>query len=113
MCSLSLMVGYPRGWKKVGQNGRVDKPKGTPKAAYVDTNSSPVPGLTQEQFSNLEQYFSSSGEVPKLPESPNINMIGKNAFIKPKLIDSGATKHITCDGKVLERSKNHVLENPV
>lgn len=67
--------------------------------------SSPIPGLTVEQYSTLVEYFSKSGEPLKVASEeslPTINMASKMNNLKPWIIDSGATEHITCDNMLLE-----------
>nr|GEW30674.1 hypothetical protein [Tanacetum cinerariifolium] len=62
------LVGYPDRWP-----GKKDD-KAKPKAAYVETGTSPVPGLNEGQYQEFVKFFSrSSNNVEAKPEA---NMVG-------------------------------------
>ncbi|KAG6393276.1 hypothetical protein SASPL_147517 [Salvia splendens] len=62
------IVGYPKQGERGGRNsGKKEdsryKLRGTNKSAHMAAGSSPLPGITTEQYSKLVEYFSKSGDT--------------------------------------------------
>ncbi|KAJ0947137.1 hypothetical protein HanRHA438_Chr01g0011821 [Helianthus annuus] len=81
------LVGYPDWWP--GKKG--EKTKG--RAACVEAEPSPIPGLTQENYQTLLKQFSSSGNVDTTKSFAN--MASKTDEVGEWIIDSGCTEYIT------------------
>ncbi|KAJ0550054.1 putative RNA-directed DNA polymerase [Helianthus annuus] len=69
------LVGYPDWWP-----GKKDN-KVKPKAACVEMGTSPIPGLSEEQYQEFVKFFSGSGKNAEI--KPEANMAGnrENFFI--------------------------------
>ena len=72
------------------------KPK--PKAANVKVESSPIPGLSRDQYTKLMKQLNE-------PQKSEVNMAGKTVFANPWVIDSGATDHVVCNKSYLSSIK--------
>ncbi|KAI3736523.1 hypothetical protein L2E82_26344 [Cichorium intybus] len=101
-------IGYPEWWP-----GKGKKEKDNPKAALVNTDSSPVPGLTNEQYQMFVKHFSGTNIGETKSNDPNVNMAGKSNKNKPWVVDSGATEHMTNDRSLLKNTLNCDHELPV
>lgn len=78
------VIGYPEWWEEKYK----DKKQRHPRAASVQTEASPIPGLTMEQYSRLVKLVGEDNN-----QAPVANMSGKLNFNTPWIIDSGATDH--------------------
>lgn len=61
------MIGYPADWKKPNRdkrdrNGSWGDKRSGPRAAYVNTSESPIPGLTAIQYERLMQTLNGEAE---------------------------------------------------
>lgn len=98
------ITGYPDWWvEKYG--GRKLQPRAA--AATSTTDSSPIPGMTNEQFAALVKAIGAANgennnEQVKQPQSPIANMTGKIDCTSSWVIDSGANEHITYNENLLE-----------
>ncbi|KAJ0483309.1 hypothetical protein HanIR_Chr13g0663421 [Helianthus annuus] len=62
-------IGYPEWWP-----GKAKREASKPKAAYVETATSPVPGMSNEQYSLFLKLF--GGNKPQEESAPQANMAG-------------------------------------
>ncbi|PWA98575.1 GAG-pre-integrase domain, Gag-polypeptide of LTR copia-type [Artemisia annua] len=99
------LIGYPEWWP--GKKGEKTKAK----AACVETETSPIPGLTYGDYQLFLKHFSGSanGNIAKLAA----NMAHKENFEGEWIIDSGCTEYITHLSNVLVNMKATSLEGPV
>ncbi|KAM0044971.1 putative RNA-directed DNA polymerase [Helianthus debilis subsp. tardiflorus] len=87
-------VGYPDWWP-----GKGKKENFKPKAALAESTVSPIPGLTDEQYSMFLKFFGGSKE--QTPPQANIaGTFGDNNDWGA--MDSGATEHMFCEEEGLE-----------
>ncbi|GJY98317.1 putative RNA-directed DNA polymerase [Tanacetum coccineum] len=95
------IIGYPDWWP-----GKVK-----PRAAHVETEASPVPGLTKEQYHSFLKHFAENhvkdGSVRMA------NMAGKRDWDSDWVVDSGSTEHITHDETILDNKFFCSNEEPV
>nr|GFA77205.1 Gag-pre-integrase domain, Gag-polypeptide of LTR copia-type [Tanacetum cinerariifolium] len=97
------LVGYPDWWP-----GKKDD-KAKPKAAYVETGTSPIPGLNEGKYQEFIKFFSrSSNNVEAKPEA---NMAGNKDDVW--VVDSGCTEYITHKSNLLENNKGTSNEAPI
>ncbi|KAJ9566378.1 hypothetical protein OSB04_002344 [Centaurea solstitialis] len=101
-------VGYPDWWP-----GNKKRDESKPKAACIETNTSPVPGLTNEQYETFLKHFAGSGKRTKDDPTPTAFMAGKTDFEDDWVIDSGSTEHITHNVEILENRVQTRNEDPV
>ena len=99
------LIGYPEWWP--GKKG--EKIKG--KAACVGAETSPIPGLTHEDYQLFLKHF--SGWANGKNSKPTANMAHKEDFEGEWIIDSGCTEYITHLSNVLVNKKETSLEEPV
>lgn len=101
------LIGYPEWWpgKKKG--------KAKAKAAFVDTESCPIPGLTKEDYQVLLKHFSDTGKAENT--KPMANMAGKGDETETGewIVDSGCTEYITHMSNALINKRNTPFEPPV
>nr|GFA09630.1 hypothetical protein [Tanacetum cinerariifolium] len=97
------LVGYPDWWP-----GKKDD-KAKPKAAYVETGTSPIPGLNEGQYQEFVNFFSRSSN--NIKEKPEANMAGNKDDVW--VVDSGCTEYITHKSNLLENKKGTSNEAPV
>nr|GFB75037.1 hypothetical protein [Tanacetum cinerariifolium] len=91
------IIGYPDWWpRKKG-----DKSRG--KAAYVETEISPIPGFLR--------HFSRTGNTESI--KPTANMAQKESEQGEWIFDSGCTEYITHLSNALTNNKDTPFENPV
>ncbi|KAM0006274.1 putative retrotransposon Copia-like protein [Helianthus debilis subsp. tardiflorus] len=64
-------IGYPEWWP-----GKGKKDGAKPKAAMVESTSSPVPGMTDEQYAKFLKLFGGNKNQEKEEPSPSANMAG-------------------------------------
>lgn len=115
------IIGYPKAGEKGGRDGNKKedswkKQKGPTKTAHMAAGTSPIPGITADQYSKLVDYFSKAEGVSMAVQedtSPTIDMAGKINSLKHWIIDSGATEHITCDGTMLKNQTGIGSSAPV
>lgn len=62
-----------------------------PKAAVVQTSSSPIPGITEEQYKMFVKHFSGNNNVNDSETKPEANMAGSFDLNYEWIVDSGAT----------------------
>nr|GEY61140.1 integrase, catalytic core [Tanacetum cinerariifolium] len=97
------LVGYPDWWP-----GKKDE-KAKPKAAYVETGTSPVPWLNEGKYQEFIKFFSrSSNNVEAKLEA---NMAGNKDDVW--VVDSGCTEYITYKSNLLENNKGTSNKAPV
>ncbi|KAJ0928320.1 putative retrotransposon gag domain, retrotransposon Copia-like protein [Helianthus annuus] len=60
-------IGYPDWWPGKGKQTK-------PKAAHVETEGSPIPGLNQEQYQQFVAFFGNKDNVTKKDNPPVANM---------------------------------------
>ncbi|KAJ9561856.1 LOW QUALITY PROTEIN: hypothetical protein OSB04_007016 [Centaurea solstitialis] len=101
-------VGYPDWWP-----GNKKRDESKPKAACIETNTSPVPGLTNEQYETFLKHFAGSGKRTKDDPTPMAFMAGKTDFDDDWVVDSGSTEHITHNVEILENRVQTRNEDPV
>nr|GFB23511.1 hypothetical protein [Tanacetum cinerariifolium] len=89
------LVGYPDWWP-----GKKDD-KAKPKAAYVETGTSLIPGLNEEQYQEFVKFFSRSSN--NIKAKPEANMAGNKDDVW--VVDSGCTEYITHKSNLLENRK--------
>ncbi|CAL1398262.1 unnamed protein product [Linum trigynum] len=89
------LIGYPPDFGKNRPNGgKKQKGENSSRAAHVDAEESPIPGLTASQFAQLKQFF--SAPTPATPD-PTAHMAGNSIDLSEWLIDSGCNEHIVSD----------------
>ncbi|KAI3759425.1 hypothetical protein L6452_07232 [Arctium lappa] len=101
-------IGYPEWWP-----GKGKKEKGRPKAAWVDAESSPIPGLTSEQYQRLIKHFSNERNNTTDGMTSTANMAGNIDKDETWIVDTGATKHMTGNDILLEDKVGSNGETPV
>lgn len=89
------------------------KREGT-KAAYVEASSSPIPGLTKEQYESFLSTFTGD-KANQIRNEPTrmVNFAGNKESNDDWVVDSGATEHITYDPDFLDNKIKSELEVPV
>ncbi|GJZ71218.1 putative RNA-directed DNA polymerase [Tanacetum coccineum] len=99
------LIGYPEWWpEKKGE-----KTKG--KAACVETETSPIPGLTNEDYQYFLKHFSGTGNSKGT--RPVANMAHKEDEEGEWIFDSGCTEYITYLSNILVNRKATHFEAPV
>ncbi|GJU48850.1 putative RNA-directed DNA polymerase [Tanacetum coccineum] len=81
------LVGYPDWWP--GKKG--DKAKAM--AACVDTGTSPIPGISDEQYKLFVNFFSGAGSKNDVETKHEANLAGNRDNVW--VVDSGCTEYIT------------------
>ncbi|PWA74906.1 GAG-pre-integrase domain, Gag-polypeptide of LTR copia-type [Artemisia annua] len=99
------LIGYPEWWP--GKKGERAKRK----AGYVETETSPIPGLTNEDYQYFLKYFSGTGNGEGA--KPVANMAHKEDEEGEWILDSGCTEYITCLSNALVNKKTNHFESPV
>ncbi|KAJ9542625.1 hypothetical protein OSB04_029131 [Centaurea solstitialis] len=99
------LIGYPEWWP--GKKG--EKAKG--KAACVETETSPIPGLTNENYQLFLKHFSGAGNNDGT--KPVANMAYKENEEGEWILDSGCTEYITHLSDILVNKKAAHFEPPV
>ncbi|XP_071694920.1 uncharacterized protein [Rutidosis leptorrhynchoides] len=103
------VIGYPDWWP-----GNKRRNNSRPKAAFTEgTNSSPIPGLTNEPYESFIKHFSQSESVSKEIITPKALMNTKGNIDDDWVVDSGSTEHITYDESILENKRNTTCETPI
>ncbi|KAJ0580529.1 putative RNA-directed DNA polymerase [Helianthus annuus] len=103
------VIGYPDWWP-----GKKSKERVKPKVALVETGgSSPIPGLTDDQYQLLLKQFGATGITPDDQKPPVANMAGKIYDKNNWVVDSGATEHITHQVSMFDDMKHGINELPV
>ena len=95
-----MRIGYPEWWP-----GKTKGDKGRARAACIETGSSPIPGLTNEQYEVFVKHFADSNKASKEETQPAANMAGKLNQDRDWVVDSGATEHITYKTDLLENKR--------
>nr|GEZ89981.1 Gag-pre-integrase domain, Gag-polypeptide of LTR copia-type [Tanacetum cinerariifolium] len=92
------LVGYLDWWPEKKDN------KAKPKVAYVETRTSPIPGLNEGQYQEFVKFFSRSNN--NVEEKPKANMAGLRTR---SLIGSGKCQGggVISHGHVRERKTSH------
>ncbi|GJX35613.1 hypothetical protein Tco_0247170 [Tanacetum coccineum] len=93
--------GYPDWWP-----GKVK-----PRATHVETEGSPVPGLTKEQCHSFLKHFAKNDV--KDGSVRMANMAGKRDWDSDWVVDSGSTEHITPDETIFDNNFFCSNEEPV
>ncbi|GJW93102.1 hypothetical protein Tco_0172774 [Tanacetum coccineum] len=93
--------GYPDWWP-----GKVK-----PRATHVETEASPVPGLTKEQCHSFLKHFAKNDV--KDGSVRMANMAGKRDWDSDWVVDSGSTEHITPDETIFDNNFFCSNEEPV
>ncbi|CAL1396571.1 unnamed protein product [Linum trigynum] len=103
------LIGYPsEQGKGRTSDARADRPassrrpqhEGVSRAAQVDLDDSPIPGLTSAQFQQLKQFFNAPTSGPS---DPTAHMAGIVTEPYEWLIDSGCNEHIVMDASWLDK----------
>nr|GEV58471.1 putative reverse transcriptase, RNA-dependent DNA polymerase, Gag-polypeptide of LTR copia-type [Tanacetum cinerariifolium] len=81
--------------------GKEKDDKAKPKAAYVETGTSPIPGLNEGQYQEFVKFFSRSSN--NVEAKPKANMAGNKDDVW--VVDSGCTEYITHKSNLLENKK--------
>ena len=96
------LIGYPEWWP--GKKGEKSKRK----AACVETETSPIPGLRNEDYELFLKHFSGTGNVEGI--KPTANMAHKENEEGEWILDSGCTEYITHLPNVLINNKDTPFE---
>lgn len=96
---------------KNGERG--EEKKSNPRAAQVNVETSPIPGLSADQYTRLLKHFSGEDGLAYQNTTPKVNMAGKNVFSSPWIIDFGASEHITHNVELLHDKKEYINGAPV
>ncbi|KAI3667046.1 hypothetical protein L6452_42088 [Arctium lappa] len=102
------IIGYPDWWP-----GKEKKEKSKPKATSVEIGSSPIPGLTDEQYQLFVKHFREEAKVTSNEASPVVNMAGRIEPHNGWLVDSGGIEQITHRSDFLENEVTKSKEAPV
>ncbi|GKC43676.1 retrovirus-related pol polyprotein from transposon TNT 1-94 [Tanacetum coccineum] len=103
------LIGYPEWW-----SGNKKREETKPKAAFFEPGrSSPIPGLTNEQYESFLKHFSEMGSSGKKANASKAYMTGKANNDDDWVIDSGSTEHITHDASILENKTKSCFETPI
>ncbi|GJT70187.1 putative RNA-directed DNA polymerase [Tanacetum coccineum] len=103
------LIGYPEWW-----SGNKKREETKPKAAFFEPGrSSPIPGLTNEQYESFLKHFSEMGSSGKKDNASKAYMTDKGNNDDYWVIDLGSTKHITHDASILENNTKSHFETPV
>lgn len=77
-----VTIGYPDWWpsktkrETTNGGGRFIEKKAKPRAAHVNMESSPIPGLTAEQYAKLIKHLTDNDDTSSGTTTPNVNMAG-------------------------------------
>lgn len=96
-------IGYPDWWPRKKDN------KTKPKAACVDTRTSTIHGLSDDQYKAFVRFFSGFGNNVKI--KPEANMAGNRDDVW--VVDSSFTEYITHWLNLLENKSGTSNEAPV
>ena len=99
------LIGYPEWWP--GKKG--EKVKG--KVACVEMETSPIPGLTNEDYQLFLKHFSGTGSGKGT--KPVANMTHKDGAEGEWIFDSGCTEYITYLSNILINKRATPFEAPV
>ncbi|CAL1357037.1 unnamed protein product [Linum trigynum] len=110
------LIGFPSDYGKTKSRdsdrpSSARKPQGeaATRAAHVDNEDSPIPGLNNTQFASLKQFFSSPIPAP----DPTAHMAGNFTDPSEWLLDSGCNEHIVCDASWLDNIDRSGSHSPV
>nr|GFB38101.1 hypothetical protein [Tanacetum cinerariifolium] len=81
----------------------------TNEKAYVETRTSPIPGLNEGKYQEFVKFFSRSSN--NIKAKPDANMAGNKDDVW--VVDSGCTEYITHKSNLLENKKGTSNEAPV
>ncbi|GJZ87017.1 putative RNA-directed DNA polymerase [Tanacetum coccineum] len=99
------LIGYPEWWpEKKGEKTKV-------KAACVEIETSPIPGLTNEDYQYFLKHFSGTGNSKGT--RPVANIAHKEDKEGEWIFDSGCTEYITYLSNILVNKKATHFEAPV
>ncbi|PWA48889.1 GAG-pre-integrase domain, Gag-polypeptide of LTR copia-type [Artemisia annua] len=96
------LIGYPDWWP-----GKIKREESKPKAACIEISTSPIPGLTNEQYESFCKHFSETGKISKEGTTPMAFMAGKTDY------GNDWIEHITFDPDVLENMVETHNDTPV
>lgn len=99
-------IGYPDWWPS-----KTKQDKNKTKAAFVESTTSPILGLSNEHYQKLIKHFAK--DEPRYNITPTINMVGKVEIDDVWVVDSGATEHITYQHELLENKTSNPSEPSV
>nr|KAJ0215676.1 hypothetical protein LSAT_V11C300142910 [Lactuca sativa] len=102
------LVGYPEWWP-----GKTKSDKGKPKASCVEGGSSPVPGLTVDQYNAFLKHFEDGVTTGDEGIKRVANMTGNDYDEDDWVVDTGATKHTTYRADILVNKRKSFYEPPV
>ncbi|KAJ9542449.1 LOW QUALITY PROTEIN: hypothetical protein OSB04_028955 [Centaurea solstitialis] len=83
------------------------------KVAYVEAGSSPIPGLTREQYQTFLLTFAGENNKNRDDTPRKANIAGKREGDDEWAVDSGATEHITYDPDFLNGETKIGFEAPI
>lgn len=101
------VIGYPDWWP-----GKGKKEKENPKASWADMETSPVAGLTKEQYQMVVKRLSIDRKMDGL-QNTSSHMSGKSLTDNSWIVDTGASEHMTGDNHLLENTVTFDYEAPV
>ncbi|KAM0021620.1 putative RNA-directed DNA polymerase [Helianthus debilis subsp. tardiflorus] len=101
------IIGYPEWW--IGKGKETSKPK----AAFAANMTSPIPGLTEEQYQQFINFFGSNEQMDKGEGKPTANVAGNISKGGKWFFDSGATEHFTYIKSWLENLIKRTHDPPV
>lgn len=102
------LVGYPEWWP-----GKTKSDKGKPKASCVEGGSSPVPGLTVDQYNAFLKHFEDGVTTGDEGRKRVANMTGNDYDEDDWVVDTGATEHTTYRADILVNKRKSLYEPPV
>lgn len=108
-------IGYLEWWP--GKGTKREKTK--PRAACVESETSPMPGLTGEQYQQFLNLFARGAKTNASPAAnmasvgPTANTTGNYDKRNSWIVDSGATDHVTHMASILENRTKSAHELPV
>ncbi|GJZ46858.1 hypothetical protein Tco_0600690 [Tanacetum coccineum] len=99
------LIGYPEWWP--GKEMRKEQIQ----AAYVKTETGPIPGLIYEDYQHFLKHYSGTGNSDGT--KPVANMAHKEDEEGECIFDSGCTEYITYLSNILVNKKATYFEAPV
>ncbi|KAI3719915.1 hypothetical protein L6452_20821 [Arctium lappa] len=101
-------IGYPEWWP-----GNKRRTESRPKASCVDAESSPIPGLSTDQYRTFLKHFEEKEGTNRDRTKPTAYMTGKRDVNDDWVVDSGSTEHIVHNDSILENITKTRFEKPV
>ncbi|KAJ0951185.1 putative RNA-directed DNA polymerase [Helianthus annuus] len=102
------LIGYPEWWPN-----KMKGDKAKPRASCVEGNTSPIPGLTKEQYDSFLKHFKGGADTNNEGNERVANMTGRLVDEDDWVVDSGATEHTTYLNDILSNKRKDSHEVPV